>query len=48
MWTGKEFCKEIHSKRMTIMNFKTMKTQGFGTHNLLHGQFQKLITKNSC
>jgi hypothetical protein len=42
MWTGKEFGKEIHSKRMVIINLKIMKNQRFETYNLLHGQFKTI------
>jgi hypothetical protein len=38
MLTGKEFYKH-----MAIINLKTIKTQGgFGTYNLLHGQFKTI------
>jgi hypothetical protein len=42
MSTGKEFCKEIHSKRMAIINLKAKKTQGSGTYNFLHGQLKTI------
>jgi hypothetical protein len=36
----RNFTRKYTEKLITIINLKTMKTQGFGTYNLLHGQFK--------
>jgi hypothetical protein len=40
MWTGKEFYKEIHSKLMTIINFKNNEDSGIWNLQSLIGQLK--------